>query len=475
MYKVVIGLEVHCQLNTNSKNFSSSLNSYNSLVNTNISPTDLGYPGILPVVNKEAVRKSLKTAIALNCEIPKFLSFDRKNYLYPDLPKGYQITQMHNPIGKNGYLMINVDGVDKKVLIHDTHLEEDTANLNHYSNYSLIDYNRAGIPLLETVTEPCLYSVKEAISFLEALRSLFLYCNITEARSDKGQIRCDVNVSLMKDTDTKLGTRVEMKNINTFNNVKDALEYEIKRQTEILDNGGKIIQETRRYDDNLKMNFSMRSKEDAVDYKYFVEPNIPKIKISDELIQNIKDEIPMLQYDLVNKYINTYNISRVDANTIVKDKKIANYYDECIRNGGNPITLANFITGVILSHLNKFNLTIDKINLDVNDLNSLIKMIEEGKISNKQAKEVLTKALEEDKNPIYLVNSMNISQITSKDEILKVVREVLEENPNLVKDYHDGKRVFDYIIGQIMKKTRGRANPKLTADILREELENSTL
>ena len=469
MYKVVIGLEVHCQLNTKSKNFSSSLNSYNSLFNTNISPVDIGYPGILPVVNKEAVRKSLKVALALNCKIPKYLNFDRKNYFYPDLPKGYQITQMHNPIGTDGYLMINVDGVDKKVLIHDTHLEEDTANLNHYSDYSLIDYNRCGIPLLETVTEPCLYSVKEAITFLEALRSLFLYTDTSLARSDKGQIRCDVNVSLCTDYN-ELGTRVEMKNINTFNNVKEAIECEIKRQTEILNAGGKIVQETRRYDDNLKQTFSMRNKEDAIDYKYFVEPNIPMIKLTDEFINNLKYEIPMLQYERVNKYINTYNISRVDANTIVKDINLANYYEQAILEGGNPNILANFITGSILSYLNKFSLTIDKINLKPNVLNGLIKLVEDGKISNKQAKEVLLQALEEEKNPLDLIEKLNISQITNKEEIIKVINEVLEENPNLVVDYKNGKKVFDYIIGQIMKKTKGRANPVITKESLLEIL-----
>jgi len=471
MYKVVIGLEVHCELNTKSKNFSSSLNSYASMPNTNVSPVDLGYPGVLPRVNKEAVRKSLKTALALNCKIPKYLNFDRKNYFYPDLPKGYQITQMHNPIGVDGYLMINVDGVDKKVLIHDTHLEEDTANLNHYSNYSLIDYNRCGIPLLETVTEPCLYSCKEAIAFLEALRSLFIYCDISEARSDKGQIRCDVNVSLMKETDTELGTRVEMKNINSFNNVKDAIECEIKRQTEILEQGGVIVQETRRYDDNLKQTFSMRSKEDAVDYKYFVEPNIPKIKIEEELIEEVKREIPMLQYERCNKYINEYGITRVDANTIVKDKNIAIYYEKAIEEGGNPKLLANWLTGIILAHLNKFNLTIDKLELEPIILSKLIKMVEDNKLSTKQAREVLTKALEEGKNPLELIKSMNITQITDENEILKVVIEVLEENPNLVEDYINGKKVFDYIIGQIMKKTRGKVNPGITANILKNELE----
>lgn len=472
MYKVVIGLEVHCELNTKSKNFSSSLNSYASMPNTNISPTDLGYPGVLPFVNKEAVRKSLKTAIALNCKIPEYINFDRKNYFYPDLPKGYQITQMKNPIGVDGYLMINVDGIDKKVLIHDTHLEEDTANLNHYKDYSLIDYNRCGIPLLETVTEPCLYSCKEAIAFLEALRSLFIYCDISEARSDKGQIRCDVNVSLMKENDTELGTRVEMKNINSFNNVKDAIECEIKRQTEILESGGIIIQETRRYDDNLKQTFSMRKKVDAVDYKYFVEPNIPKIKIEEEMLEEVKKEIPMLQYERCNKYINEYGITRVDATTIVKDKNIAIYYEKAIEEGGNPKLLANWLTGIILAHLNKFNLTIDKLELEPSRLSKLIQMVEDNKLSTKQAREVLIKGLEENKNPLDLVKSMNITQISDENEILKVVVEVLEENSNLIEDYKNGKKVFDYIIGQIMKKTKGKVNPSITANILKNELEN---
>lgn len=471
MYKVVIGLEVHCQLNTKSKNFSSSLNSYASMPNTNVSPVDLGYPGVLPVVNKEAVRKSLKTALALNCKVPKYLNFDRKNYFYPDLPKGYQITQMHNPIGVDGYLMINVDGVDKKVLIHDTHLEEDTTNLDHYDTYSLIDYNRSGIPLLETVTGPCLYSSREAIAFLEALRSLFLYCDISEARSDRGQIRCDVNVSLMKESDTKLGTRVEMKNINSFSSVKLAIESEVKRQTEILDNGGVIIQETRRFDEKLMQTFSMRDKADAVDYKYFIEPNIPKIKLDDELVEEVRNEIPVLQYDRANKYICDYGISRVDANTIVKDKNISDYYEKAVLEGGNPVMLANWVTGIILAHLNKFNITIDKLGLEPVTLCKLIKMVEEGKLSTKQAREVLTKALEEEKNPLELVKSMNITQISDESEILKVVLEVLAENPNLVVDYKEGKKVFDYIIGQIMKKTRGRVNPGMTAKVLRDELE----
>ena len=259
-YIPVIGLEVHCELKSNSKNFSSSKNGDGD-VNTNLSVVDIGYPGILPVVNKEAVRKSIMVALALNSTIPEYLTFDRKNYYYPDLPKGYQITQFGNPIGTKGYVMINVDGVEKKITIQDTHLEEDTANMDHLSTYSLIDYNRAGVPLLETVTDPCISSSKEAIAYLETLRNMFLYLDVSDARADLGQIRVDVNVSLMKEGDTKLGTRVEMKNINSFTTVKEAIEVEIKRQTEILEAGGVIEQETRRYDEiNKTTSVSRKTK-----------------------------------------------------------------------------------------------------------------------------------------------------------------------------------------------------------------------
>ncbi len=471
MYKVVIGLEVHCELKTVSKNFSGSRNEYSSLPNSNVATVDLGFPGILPVVNKEAVKKALKMALALNCETPDIITFDRKNYFYPDLPKGYQITQMHKPVGINGYVMINVDGVDKKVLIHDTHLEEDTASLDHFGNYSLIDYNRSGIPLLETVTEPCLNSAKEAIAFLETLRSMFLYCDTSEARSDKGQMRCDVNISLMKEDAKELGTKVEMKNINSFNNVKEAIEYEIKRQTEILESGGKVIQETRRYDDEDKKTYSMRQKVDAIDYKYFVEPNIPPVKVTSEWLEEIKREIPMLQYERINLYMNEYGISRKDATTLVKDKAIAEYFEDGIKEGGNPKTLANWIVSIIMGHLNKFEIGIDKIYLTPKMLMELIKVLDAGKISIKQAKEVLYKALEEEKDPVKLVDELGISQIGDDSEIRVIVLEVIDENSHLIGDYKAGKKVFDYFVGQVMKKTKGRANPSTTARILREELD----
>ena len=471
MYKTVIGLEVHCELKSNSKNFSSSKNSYSTIPNSNVSVVDLGMPGILPVVNKEAVKNSIKMALAMNCKVPEYLTFERKNYFYPDLPKGYQITQFKNPIGTNGYVMIHVNGEDKKILIHDTHLEEDTASLDHYNNYSLLDYNRCGVPLLETVTEPCLNSADEAVAFLEELRSIFLYTDTSYARSDRGQIRCDVNVSLMKEDATELGTKVEMKNINSFSGVKEAILCEVARQTEILNSGGKIVQETRRYDENENTTYTMRSKEDAIDYKYFTEPNLPPIKIDTKWVEEIKEEIPTLPNYRFSIYTKEYSINEKDAYTIVRDKEISDFYEECVSLFANPAIISNWLTGDVMKNLNRLGLTIKESKFTPKMLTDLIKMIDEGKISGKQAKTVLEKSIEDRKEPKVLVEELGISQITSEDEIREIVLLVLNENPNLIEDYKNGKKVFDYLIGQIMKKTRGRANPVITSRILKEELD----
>ena len=469
MYKVTIGLEVHCEVKTNSKNFSSSRNSYSEYPNENIDTVDIGLPGILPVANKDAFRKSLKMALALNCQTPDVVMFDRKNYYYPDLPKGYQITQMEKPVGINGHVMIHVNGEDIKVGIHDIHLEEDTASLDHFSNYSLIDYNRSGVPLLETVTDPCMHSADEAVTFLEALKGIFLYTDVSEARTDRGQMRCDVNISL-SETD-ELGTKVEMKNINSFNSVRLAIEYEIKRQTELLQSGGKVIQETRRFDEETMKTYSMRSKVDAVDYKYYIEPNIPPIKIEDELIEEIKTEIPMLQYQRVEKYMNEYELSRYDSDIIVKDKKVSDYFEETIKLGCNPKSSANWLTSIILGYLNKYELNINEIYLTPKMLVELIKMIDDGKISSKQSKQVFFKCLEESKEPNAVVKELGMTQITDDKTIRDIVVKVLDERPDLIEDHRKGKNTFDYFVGQVMKATRGQANPSLTKDIILEEME----
>ena len=471
MYKVVIGLEVHCEVKTESKNFSRSRNTYSEYPNENIDPVDIGLPGILPVANKEAFKRSLKMALALNCTTPKIVQFDRKNYYYPDLPKGYQITQETNPVGRNGYVMINVDGEDIRVDIDNIHLEEDTASLDHFGTYSLIDYNRSGVPLLETVTTPCMHSAKEAVAFLEALKGIFLYTGVSEARTDRGQMRCDVNVSLMEEDATEFGTKVEMKNINSFNNVKLAIEYEIERQTEILKSGGKVIQETRRFDDEDLKTYSMRSKVDAVDYKYYIEPNIPPIKIEDEWIEEIKSEIPMLQFERVEKYMNEYGLSRYDSEIIVKDKRVSDYYEETISLGADPKISANWITSVILGYLNKYELAITDIYLTPSMLVELIKMVEDGKISSKQSKQVFFKCLEESKEPSKIVKELGMTQITDDKTIRDIVVKVLDERPDLIEDHRKGKNTFDYFVGQVMKATRGQANPSITAKIINEEMD----
>lgn len=468
-YEAVIGLEVHCELKSNSKNFSSACNGEGK-VNTNLTPIDIGYPGILPSLNKEAVRKSLMVALALNCKIPEKLCFDRKNYYYPDLPKGYQITQFNSPIGTGGYVMINVDGENKKISIQDTHLEEDTANMDHLDGYSLIDYNRAGVPLLETVTDPCISSSKEAILYLEALRNIFLYLGVSDARADMGQIRVDVNVSLKKSTDKELGTRVEMKNINSFTTVKEAIEVEIKRQTEILESGGKIEQETRRYDEVNKCTHFMRGKVDAIDYKYYREPNIPEIKITKEFIDSVRKMMPTLEFERKEKYINEYGISFVDASTLTKDKKLSDYFESIVKYGANPKETSNIITGFLLGYLNKNSMTISDISFSEKDFSDIIKMMVDGKISNKQARDVLSKALEKKISPLEVAKEMG-TQISDKEEIRKIVKEVLSENAKVIQDYKNGKPVAGFMMGLIMKKTGGKVNPGITNMVLNEELE----
>lgn len=473
MYKTVIGLEVHCEVITNSKNFSTAKNSYSEYPNENIDTTDLGFPGVLPIANKEAFRKSLMMALALNCKTPDIVMFDRKNYYYPDLPKGYQITQMEKPVGVDGYVMINVGGKDKKIYIHDIHLEEDTASMEHFSNYSLIDYNRAGVPLLETVTTPCMNSVEEALTFLETLKGIFLYTKVSEARTDRGQMRCDVNVNLMNENGEYITPKVEMKNINSFNNVKLAIECEVQRQIKCLEEGklDELVQETRRFDENDLCTYSMRKKADAIDYKYYIEPNIPPIKITQEWIDEIKKDIPMLQFDRVNKYINELGLSRYDADILVHDLDVSDYFEKVISMGANPKSASNWITTTILGYLNRENKKIKDIPLTEEYLTQLIKLIEEGKISSKQSKTIFEHVLTTGKSPKELVKELGMMQITDDKTIRDIVVRVLDLHPDLILDHKKGKNTFDYFVGQVMKETRGQANPGITANIIKEEIE----
>lgn len=471
MYKVVIGLEVHCELQTNSKNFSSATNTFSKYPNTNVTTVDLGLPGILPYPNKEATRKALKTAMALNCTNPDEVIFDRKNYFYPDLPKGYQITQVTKPMGIKGYLDIRVNDEIKRVDIHQLHLEEDTASLEHFPNYSLIDYNRSGIPLMEIVTEPCMHSADEAVTFLEDLRDLFLYCEVSEAKSNYGQMRCDVNVSLMKEDAKELGTKVEMKNINAFNSVRDAIVYEIKRQSELLDNNEEVIQETRRIALDGKT-YPMRKKVDAVDYKYFIEPNIPPVKLTKKYLDNIREEVPELKFDRITRYMDDYNISLYDATVLTKDKKVATYFEEVLSYNTLVSLTVNFVTSAILSTINKLEISIDELFISPNMLSSIIKLVSKGDISIDNAKKILYKAIDQKVDPLTLIKDNNIKQINDDDTLLKIINEIINDNQQQVKDYLEGKEyLVNFFIGKLMQKSNRQANPNRSKELIKECLE----
>ena len=480
-YKALIGIEMHCEISrTNSKVFSSASNSFNDCPNGNVRPLDMGFPGTLPVVNKEAVRKSIMMSLMLGCKVPEYLYFERKNYYYPDLPKGYQITQETKPapIGIYGKLKYDCDGVFKEALINNIHLEEDTAAQEHYPEFSTLDYNRCGVPLLELVTEPCFHSSDEAMSFLETIRSIYRYADISEADSKKGQIRCDVNVSIMDaDLDEipeNYGTKVEVKGVNSFGAAKAVIDYEIERQIKLKESGeyDSMPQQTRRWDEDSMTTIYMRDKVDAIDYKYFIDPNIPKIKLSSSWIDEIKASIPVLAHERKEIYMNCYGLSNYDATILVKEKNVSDYYENTIKCGADAKSASNWISSVILGYLNKELITIDDIYVTPNMLKDLIDMVSDGTISSKQGKEVLFKCLDEHKDPKTVVEESGMKQIGSADEILKIVTEVLDENGDNIEKYKAGRtNVVDFLVGQVMKKTRGQANPGITRSMMIEEIE----
>ncbi len=481
-YKVLIGLEMHCEISkTKTKVFSSAANNYSENPNTNIRPVDMAFPGTLPVVNKEAVKKALMASLILHCKQPEYMYFERKNYYYPDLPKGFQITQETKPIpvGIYGYLEYEVDNEIKKVRINNLHLEEDAASLVHENGYSKINYNRAGVPLLELVTEPDIHSANEAVAFLETMRSIYQYTDISEADSKKGQIRCDVNVSIMDknldENDPKnWGTKIEIKNVNSFGGVRDAINYEIKRQIELKEDGkyDEMEQQTRRFDEERGTTIFMRSKVDAIDYKYFIEPNLPKIKITKEWVEEIKKQIPSLAHERKEKYINEYGLTNYDATIIVKEKDVADYFEKTIELKCEPKSSSNWITTNLLGYLNKNELTINDIKATPEMLVELIKLVDNKTISSKQAKEVFSIMIETGKKPKEIVEEKGMSQITDQNEIVKTANEVLDENPEIIEKYKSGRtNVVDFLVGQIMKKTRGKANPTMARETMLTEIE----
>ncbi len=476
-----IGLEMHCEISkTKTKLFSRARNTYSMSPNTCVYPVDMAFPGTLPVLNKECVRLSLMASMILHCQIPEYFLFERKNYYYPDLPKGYQITQETKPIpvGIYGYLDYECEGQIKRIRINNIHLEEDAASLDHYYNTSTINYNRAGIPLLELVTEPDFHSANEAVSFLETMRSIYQYSGISEGDTKKGQIRCDVNVSIMDENleesdPSNWGTKIEIKNVNSFGGVRDAINYEIKRQIHLKETNeyDAMPQQTRRWDEEEAKTKYMRSKVDAVDYKYFVEPNIPKLKIDPKWLEEIKESIPKLPLERKQKYIEEYGLSSYDAEVLIKDKDISDYFEECIALKIDAKDAANWVTVTILGELNKNDEKITDFYLTPSMLKEIIDAKNKNSISSKQAKEIFQKVITEKKEPKQFMQKEN-TQISDEKELTEIISKIVSQNESQKNAYLNGKtNLFDYFVGQVMKETKGKANPVMTKEILLKELQ----
>ena len=464
--EAVIGLELHIQMKTNSKMFSGASTAFGLAPNTSVAPFDFAFPGVLPLPNKQAVINAIRVAHALDMEIDKTIIFDRKNYFYSDLPKGYQITQEFRPVGKNGQIIVD----DKIIRIQRLHMEEDTCKQVHYNNYSLLDYNRAGIPLIEIVTYPDFSSGKQAAKYVEKIRSIVTYLDVSNGKMEEGSIRCDINISLKERNSERFGTKVEIKNVNTISNIQKAIEYEISRQSEIIFSGRQVKQETRRYDEKNKKTILMRTKIDAVDYKCFIEPNIPPIRLSDDFIENAIKSSPELAEQKVKRYI-ALGLTQKEAELLTNEKDVSIYFDQVLKSGANPRLACNWVLMDVQSVLNKENLEIKNFMIRPNNLGKLIKMVESGLISNRQARELFTKMMKSDEEPHKLITQLNIQQLNNETELQNIIIDLLDKNPSIVDDYKKGKeRVTGYLVGQVMKMTNGRANPTLTNRLLLEEI-----
>lgn len=471
MTKLVIGLEMHAEMKSTTKVFSPSSNVYNKMANVNINEIDLAFPGFMPSLNEECVKKAVEMALILKCDVAKYMIFDRKNYYYPDLPKGYQITQNTRPVGINGNLDVSLNGSKFNVEILDIHLEEDAAALDHLPTFSLIDYNRAGVPLLETVTAPCMHSADEAIAFLETMCRIYKYTGISEADTKKGQIRCDVNVNLMDDNGNYITPKVEIKNVNSLANVKLAILYEEKRQLESLKNNEPLYQETRRFDESSGTTIHMRSKADAIDYKYFVEPNIPPYEITDDFIENIRKTIPVLADIRKDNYMNNLGLDEYNANILIKDINIANYFEKCVEVGIKPIIAANYINGIITSYINEKDININDFYLKPEYLKQINDAKESGILSSKGVKEVFYKSLEKENEPKNFISKED-AQVSDENLIESIIDNILSSHEKEITEYKNGRtNIFDFFVGQVMKETRGKANPIITKDLLHKKLD----
>lgn len=472
-FETVIGLEVHVELKTKSKIFSPGVSAFGDDPNTNVNPIDLAYPGTLPVLNEEAVNFAMKAAMALNCEIATHTKFDRKNYYYPDNPKAYQITQDEQPIGKNGWIEIEVDGEKKRIGITRVHLEEDAGKLIHGEDgYSYVDFNRAGTPLIEIVSEPDMRSPEEAYAYLDKLKNIIQFTGVSDVKMQEGSLRCDANISLRPVGKKEFGTKTELKNLNSFAFVKSGLEYEQKRQEKILLEGGEIQQQTRRYDEKTKETILMRIKEEADDYRYFPEPDLVPLYIDDAWKERIRKEIPELPDARKKRYVEELGLSEYDAGVLTSSKEMSDFFEETIAQGADVKQAANWLMGDVSGYMNKHLKELPELAITPESLAKMIKLIEDGTISSKIAKKVFAEIVEKGGDPEKIVKEKGLVQISDPEQLKEIINKVLDENEQSIIDYKNGKgRALGYLVGQTMKATKGQANPPLVNKILKEEIE----
>jgi len=471
-FETVIGLEVHVELKTKSKVFSPAPNHFGAEPNHNTTVIDLGYPGVLPVLNKSAVEYAMKAAMAINCEIATETKFDRKNYFYPDNPKAYQISQFDKPIGEHGWIEIEVDGVKKKIGITRLHLEEDAGKLTHKEDGSLVDLNRAGTSLIEIVSEPDIRSPQEAYAYLEKLKSIIQYTGVSDVRMEEGSLRCDANISLRPVGQEEFGTKTELKNLNSFNFVRRGLEFEQKRQEKVLLSGGVIQQETRRYDEATGETILMRVKEGAEDYRYFPEPDLVQLYIDDEWKARVRAEIPELPDARKKRYVEELELPAYDAMVLTLTKEMSDFFEEVLAAGADAKQASNWMMGEVSAYLNSEQKELHETALTPAGLAGMIKLIEDGTISSKIAKQVFRDLIEKGGDAETIVKDKGLVQISDEGALLAIVTETLDANPQSIEDYKNGKgRALGFLVGQIMKATKGQANPPMVNKILKQEID----
>jgi len=470
-YETVIGLEVHVELHTKSKIFCGCSTEFGAPPNTHTCPVCLGYPGVLPVLNKQAVEYAMKAAMALNCQIATDSKFDRKNYFYPDSPKAYQISQYDKPIGEHGWIEIEVNGQTKRIGVTRVHLEEDAGKLTHVDGgyASLADFNRVGTPLIEIVSEPDLRSPEEARAYLEKLKAIMQYCDVSDVKMEEGSLRCDANISIRPYGQEKFGTRAELKNMNSFRGVQKGLEYEEWRQADILDSGGEVVQETRRWDEAQGKTLTMRGKEEAHDYRYFPDPDLVRLYIDDEWKARVRASIPELPDARKKRYVGEYGLPSYDAEVITSSMKLADFFEESLNYTKDAKAVSNWIMGDLLGYLNANNLELQDVKITGQGLGEMIGLMEKGTISSKIAKTVFKAMLETGKAPQTIVEEQGLVQISDEGAIMAVVEQVVANNPQSVADFKAGKdKAIGFLVGQVMKETKGKANPGLVNKLIVE-------